>query len=41
MEPVEVREEAADAEQLQRGLALIPPQQREVLMLRFYVEMSY
>ena len=41
MEPVEVREEAADAEQLQRGLALIPPQQREVLMLRFFVEMSY
>jgi RNA polymerase sigma-70 factor (ECF subfamily) len=41
MEPVEVREETVDAEQLQHGLALIPPQQREVLVLRFFEEMSY
>jgi RNA polymerase sigma-70 factor (ECF subfamily) len=40
-EPVEVREEVVDAEQLHRGLALIPPQQREVLVLRFFEEMSY
>lgn len=32
---------AMDAEELQRGLALIPPQQREVLVLRFFEEMSY
>ncbi len=41
MEPVEVREEAVDAEQLHHGLALIAPQHREVLVLRFFEEMSY
>jgi len=40
-ELVEVREEVVDTEQLQHGLALIAPQQREVLVLRFFEEMSY
>jgi RNA polymerase sigma-70 factor (ECF subfamily) len=34
-------EPAPDAEELQRGLALIPPPQREVLVLRFFEDMSY
>jgi RNA polymerase sigma-70 factor (ECF subfamily) len=41
MELVEVREEAVDSEQLRHGLALIAPQHREVLVLRFFEEMSY
>jgi RNA polymerase sigma-70 factor (ECF subfamily) len=41
MEPIEVREETVDAEQLHHGLALIAPQHREVLVLRFFEEMSY
>ena len=40
-EPVEVREEIVDAEELRHGLALIAPQLREVLVLRFFEEMSY
>lgn len=32
---------ALDAEELQRGLGFIPPEQREVLMLRFFEELSY
>lgn len=34
-------EPALDTEELHRGLELIPPQQREVLVLRFFEEMSY
>lgn len=37
----ESREETMNAEELHQGLALIGPQQREVLMLRFFEEMSY
>jgi len=37
----ESREEAMDTEELHQGLALIAPQHREVLMLRFFEEMSY
>jgi len=32
---------AVDAEELHRGLGRIPPEQREVLVLRFFEEMSY
>ena len=32
---------AMDAEELHRGLGRIPPEQREVLVLRFFEEMSY
>ena len=39
--PESAEEPALDTEELQRGLALIPPQQREVLVLRFFEEMSY
>lgn len=32
---------AMDAEELHRGLGRIPPEQREVLVLRFFEDMSY
>jgi RNA polymerase sigma-70 factor, ECF subfamily len=32
---------AMDAEEVQHGLALIPPEQREALVLRFFENMSY
>lgn len=37
----ESSEETVHAEELHQGLALIAPHQREVLMLRFFEEMSY
>jgi RNA polymerase sigma-70 factor (ECF subfamily) len=39
--PESAEEPALNTEELQRGLELIPPQQREVLVLRFFEEMSY
>lgn len=35
------REETMNTEELHQGLALIAPEQREVLVLRFFEEMSY